>query len=171
MDCKSRLSKFVSNTQGSVVIIAAVLLFLMIAVLMMTVDLSRVQSGKVNNQAAVDASVLGAAEYVTRYRIIKNDRIGKPQDITDYARKILAQNLSRDQSDANVSQNKDENGNIIEDFEVIIGQSITKNGQTFTATKDEILIYACLNVKTGFAATLNNGESKKVCNYSKASLP
>lgn len=170
---RSKVFSLLSDTKGSVVVLVAVVLFLLVAILMMTVDLGRVQSGKTNNQAAIDASVLGAAEYVTRYRVRPgNDPMSAPTDMKEYAKKILMQNLAADQADATISQTTDEYGNVVDNFQIAVGGSVTgEGGQVFTASASEVVVYACLDVKTGFAAALGNGESKKVCNYAKASLP
>ena len=144
-------SRFCSNRDGSVIMIVGLMLFLIIGVLMVTVDLSRVQSGATNNQAAIDAAALGAAEYAARYRIEHNTKTGAPSDINDHTKKILLQNLANDQSDATLA-----NGTT--DFNVEI-------------TTDTLTVTACLNIKTSFASILGQGEVKKVCNTSKSSLP
>ncbi len=147
----SSFKKFFSANDGAVALMVGIMMVLIIAVLMITVDLSRVQSGSTNNQAAIDAAALGAAEYAARYRIVR-DTQEVPADLQEYTKKVFLQNLSNDQSDATLATD------LPTDFQV-------------TVVDDAVAVYACLNIKTGFAQASGNGDYKKVCNTSKASLP
>lgn len=151
------LKAFFSKNEGSSLIIVGVMLFTIVAILMVTVDLSRMQTGKTNNQSAIDAATLGAAEYLTRYRILNNTTTS-PSDLTDQTKLILLQNLANDQADATLATKTDAEGNVVDDFDLVV-------------EGDRVRVTACLNIKTGFASALNQGPIQKVCSTSEATVP
>lgn len=155
---KNICCSFLEAKAGAVAIIVGLMLFVIIAVLMMTVDLSRMQTGSINNQAAIDASALAAAEYTTRFRI-PNNPTGIPTDLEDYAKKSLKQNIINDQIDATISQKLDAGGNKVDDFSLVL-------------SKDNILtIKSCLDIKTPFASASGQGGVQKVCGTASSTVP
>lgn len=138
--------KFLKAEHGSLIILTAAALVLMVAILAIVIDLGRTQNGSLNNQAAADASALAAAQYITTYRITKNQS-GSPADILKYTQNVYMHNIGADQADASVAS-----------FNVD------------TSDPDYVTVTSCLKVNNSFAKASFSKDNNITCSSAKASV-
>ncbi len=130
-------SRFGRNDSGSLGIVIAIVLPLLLGVLLLSVDLNINQTVSIKQKNAVDAAALAAAEFVLKYKISKiaenptgweNETI-PPGEVRQYALGAYSSNFQNGQNLAKMS-------GAIEDFEVTVGnESVTVRTCTFVDTK------------------------------------